>query len=95
MDIVNAERIREFIRHYPQSASALERWELITSNSTWRTFNDLRSTFNSADYVNGKVVFNIGGNKYRLIAIVDYKGQQVIVRPILTHTEYDREKWKS
>jgi len=57
-------------------------------------FNDLRATFASADYVDGLTVFNIGGNKYRLIAAIHYNRHKVFIRAVLTHAEYDRGEWK-
>jgi len=57
-------------------------------------FNDLRATFPSADYVDGLTVFNIGGNKYRLIASIHYNRKKVYIRAVLTHQEYDRGEWK-
>jgi mRNA interferase HigB len=57
-------------------------------------FNALRDTFPSADYVDGLTVFNIGGNKYRLIASIHYNRRKVYIRNVLTHADYDREGWK-
>lgn len=94
MDIINVERINQFARRHPRSASSLRRWEAIVRESSWRNLSDLRNTFNTADYVSGKIVFNIGGNNFRLIAVVDFDGQRVIVRNVLTHAEYDRGAWQ-
>jgi mRNA interferase HigB len=93
MDIVNVERIREFTSRNPRASTPMRRWETVVRESAWRTFQDVQATFNTADYVQGKVVFDVGGNKYRLVAVVDYQGQQVIVRAVMTHREYDRERW--
>jgi len=56
--------------------------------------NELRKTFPSADYVEGKTVFNVGGNKVRTITLIEYGIMQVIVTEVLTHKEYDQGKWK-
>ena len=58
------------------------------------TTSSLRATFASADYVGGLTVFNIGGNKYRLIASIHYNRKKVFIRAVLTHPEYDRGNWK-
>jgi mRNA interferase HigB len=50
--------------------------------------------FPSADQVDHKTVFNIGGNKYRLIAAIHYNRRKVYIRAIVTHLEYDKNKWK-
>ena len=57
-------------------------------------FNDLRATFASADYVDGLTVFNIGGNKYRLITAIHYNRHKIFIRAVLTHTEYNHGAWK-
>lgn len=64
------------------------------SNQVFADFNGLRATFASADYVSGLTVFNIGGNKYRLIAAIHYNRRKVYIRHVLTHVEYDRDGWK-
>jgi mRNA interferase HigB len=60
----------------------------------FKHFPDLKRVFPSADYVKPKTVFNVGGNKYRLITWVDYGLQTVVVKEALTHEEYDRDRWK-
>lgn len=57
-------------------------------------FDDLKTTFASADHVDGRAAFNIGGNKYRLIAAIHHNGHKVFIRAVLTHAEYDRGEWK-
>ena len=57
-------------------------------------FVDLRSIFPSADQVGKLTVFNIGGNKARLIAAVHYNRRKVYIHAVLTHNEYDEGKWK-
>ncbi|MGI2902303.1 type II toxin-antitoxin system HigB family toxin [Tolypothrix sp. VBCCA 56010] len=51
--------------------------------------------FPSADQVSNLTIFNIGGNNYRLITLVDYNYQKVFIRHVLTHAEYDKEDWKN
>jgi mRNA interferase HigB len=57
-------------------------------------FIELRKDFPTADQVGKLTIFNIAGNKYRLITFVDYRYQKVFIRDVLTHAEYDKEKWK-
>ena len=61
---------------------------------TGRNPADLKRTFASASFVEGKTVFNIGGNKYRLISVINYELKTVLVTHVLTHKEYDKDKWK-
>jgi mRNA interferase HigB len=58
------------------------------------SFADLRSVFPSADLVGKLTVFNIGGNKARLVAAIHYNRRKVYIRAVLTHEEYDQGKWK-
>ncbi|MBB1247364.1 type II toxin-antitoxin system HigB family toxin [Rhizobium sp. G21] len=71
--------------------AALSSWYTTVSDAVWRDFNDLRKTFNSADYVaDGKVVFDVGGNKYRVVGLVGYRTKRVFVLFVGTHADYDR-----
>lgn len=83
-----------FWTEHPDSGHPLGAWYRTMKMETFADFNDLRATFASADYVGGLTVFNIGGNKYRLIASVHYNRHKVYVRVVLTHEEYDRGEWK-
>jgi len=73
----------------------LRSWYKLTYEAEWQNFVDLRQIYPSADQVSNLTVFNIGGNNYRLIALVDYKYQKVFIRHVLTHAEYDKEDWKN
>ena len=66
-------------------------WYTTASDAQWKDFAELKKTFNSADYVaNGKVVFDIGGNKYRLVGLIGYRTQRIFVLFVGTHAEYDK-----
>lgn len=64
------------------------------SKSNFSSFNQLHTTFPTADKAGNLVIFNIGGNKYRLIASMHFNRGKVYVRQVLTHQEYDRGAWK-
>ena len=68
---------------------------LSSQGQVGRNFSDLRATFGNADQVEKFVVFNIGGNKYRLIAQIYYQDAVILIRRVLTHKEYDKGDWKS
>ena len=93
--IITTKRLKEFYSKYPDSETALIAWKKITEFSDWENPAELRETFSTADFVENLTVFNIGGNKYRLIAYIDYEYKKVFVRAVLTHTEYDTNKWKN
>lgn len=92
MRIIALSTLREFWsragRH--DAEQALRAWVHIVRAADWSKPTDVKAMFRSADIVaNDRVVFNIGGNKYRLIAAVHYRGKRVYVRFIGTHAEYD------
>jgi len=94
MRVIKPSRINEFTKKYPQTKSALQAWYKLIKNGDYTNFSELRLTFPSADIVGKCVVFNIGGNKVRLIAAIHYNKQRLYIRHILTHSEYDLEGWK-
>ncbi len=94
MHIITQKRLQEFFEKYPDSQTSLEIWYNRTKVANWHNFLELTQVFPSADQVKNLIVFNIGGNKYRLIPFVDLTYKKVFIRSILTHTEYDKNKWK-
>jgi len=94
MHVITRKRLVAFIEIHPNSESALNHWYNIISKTDYGSFADLQKTFPSADKVKNLTVFNIGGNKYRLISANHYNTKCVYIRHILTHAEYDKENWK-
>lgn len=94
MHIIAKPVLIAFWKKHPDAEPPLQAWYRIMSAQLFANFNDLCATFASADYVSGLSVFNIGGNKYRLIAAIHYNRRKVYIRHILTHAEYDRDGWK-
>jgi mRNA interferase HigB len=92
--IVRREAIAEFQKKHPDSIAPLGRWIGIVEAAVWKTTADVRVTFSNADFVGRKVVFNVGGNKYRLISTISFEFQIVSVEAVLTRKEYDKGKWK-
>lgn len=91
MRIVSRKKIADYYLIHAGSKTALEEWYRKVSKAEWKNLNELKQHYLSADYVgNNRVVFNIKGNDYRLIAIVIYVSQKVYVRWIGTHAEYDK-----
>jgi mRNA interferase HigB len=94
MHVITRKRLNEFAGIHPDSKTALQRWYKIMKAGRFQSFTELRSVFPNADQVGKLTVFNIGGNKVRLIAAIHYNRRRVYVRAILTHDEYDRGTWK-
>ena len=94
MHIITRKRLLEFAEKHPDCSTALESWYRIVKRTNFSSFSELRQTFPSADIVGNLTVFNIGGNKARLIAAIHYNTHRVYIRHILTHKEYDRGSWR-
>jgi mRNA interferase HigB len=94
MHIISRKALRDFWERYPESQSPLRRWYTIVRKADFKDLNELRTTFPSADWVNGLTVFNISGNRYRLITAIHFNRKKVYVRQVLTHAEYDEGAWK-
>jgi len=89
--VVAFRMLREFYEAgHSNSEGALRDWYFVASRASWRSFADVRRDFANVDQVGDRLVFNIGGNKYRLVAVIDYANHGVLVRFIGTHAEYDR-----
>ena len=94
MHVISRKALRRFWEEYPDSKGGLSRWFKIMHRSEFKSIDALRVTFPSADKVGDLIVFNIGGNKYRLIASIHFNRGKVYIRHVLTHHEYDRGAWK-
>lgn len=94
MHIISRKKLNEFAQKHPESQSALKEWYQRMKTGQFKSIAELRTIFPSADKVGKLTVFNIGGNKIRLIAAIHYNRQKVYIRNVLTHSEYNQNKWK-
>lgn len=93
MVIIAKSTIVKFIKRHPDSEIPLLNWYLKTKESDWRKYTDIKQVFRSTDVTQNQLyIFNIGGNKYRLIARIIFKARTVYIRFIGTHAEYDKIK---
>ena len=85
--------IAGFAKRHPGARKPLQRFANIARAALWPHFPAVRETFPATDYApaTGTLIFDIGGNKYRLIARVDFEEQLLAIQTVLTHREYDRE----
>jgi mRNA interferase HigB len=95
MHIVSHKAIRIFCEHHPHARHAMDHWYRVAKRATWSSFAEVKQSFNAADLVAPHIVFDIGGNKYRLIAEMNFKRGVLFIRRILTHNEYMKGAWKS
>lgn len=91
MRIFTEKKLKEYIERHPDAKVAIQEWVSIVKHSEWTCFADIKKTFNSVDSVgNQHYVFNIKGNNYRLVVVIQFTPQFVYVRFIGTHAEYDK-----
>ena len=94
MHVITRKRLNDFAEKHPGARTALAHWYRLMKRGTYRSFAELRETFPSADLVGKLTVFNVGGNKVRLIAALHFNRGKVYIRAVLTHKEYDTGAWK-
>ncbi|MFA5806621.1 MAG: type II toxin-antitoxin system HigB family toxin [Melioribacteraceae bacterium] len=94
MRVISKKRLREFWLKHPDAEKPLQIWYSICKKETFENFSEIKNLFNSADLFDDKVIFNIGGNKFRLIASIQFKIKTLFIKGVFTHQEYDRGKWK-
>ncbi|MGB9181546.1 MAG: type II toxin-antitoxin system HigB family toxin [Pyrinomonadaceae bacterium] len=87
--------ISSFIKKHADAGPSLNSWSRITEKASWKNLIEVRQTYPHADAVGICTVFNIKGNHYRLITEIDYRKQIILISKILTHAEYNKEKWKN
>lgn len=94
MHVISRKALLDFGQRHPDSEASLARWFKIMKKGSFPTLEDLRAVFPRADKVGDLIVFNIAGNKYRLIASIHFNRGKIYVRHVLTHREYDEGTWK-
>lgn len=94
MRVISKKALREFWEQHADAEVPLRAWYAAATKATWSNLAEVRQTINSADVVGHLTVFNIGGNKYRLIVAIHYDRQMIFIRHVLTHAEYNRGQWK-
>ena len=94
MHVISKKRLREFWERYAKAEMPLKAWLEKQPRPIGTSFHDVKEMFPQTDQYKGLVIFDIGGNKYRLIAEINYARGKVFIRQMLTHAEYDRGDWK-
>jgi mRNA interferase HigB len=95
MHVISYRRLREYGEKHSDYREALDNWYKIANKAVWSKLIEIQSVFPTAEAVGNFTVFNIKGNKYRLIASIDYEMQLIYIKYVLTHAEYDKEDWKN
>lgn len=90
MRVVAKRTLREFWERFPEAEQALKAWHAEAVAAAWQSPAEIKARFRSASILKGsRVVFNICGNKYRLVVKISYKNAVVLIRFVGTHKEYD------
>ena len=95
MHVVSHKTIRTFCDEHPHARSAMDHWYRVAKRATRSSFAEVKASFNTANFVAPHVIFDIGGNKYRLIAEMNFTRRVLFIRRIMTHKEYVKGAWKS
>ncbi len=95
MQLLGKNIVDEFKQKHPTSRKALDRWMKLIEGAEFKNPQDVKQMFGgNVDFVGSQTVFDVGGNKVRAITKIAFGVKVVIVTHVLTHTEYDKDKWK-
>lgn len=94
MHIISHAKILQAQGKHPDCSAALDQWYRLTKRVRWSNFAEVKACFPAVDKVGDKYVFDVGGNKLRLIAAIHFNAGKVFVRAVLTHKAYDKGDWK-
>jgi mRNA interferase HigB len=91
MQVISKRALKLFWEAHPEARTPLETWHSIVSGALWNSPQEIKDRFGSVDFVGGnRAIFNIGGNKFRLVALVAYRSHRVFVKFVGTHAQYDK-----
>lgn len=94
MHVISEKKLRDFWKKYPAAEKPLRAWHRVAEHAVWESFSDVREVYSSADQVGRCTVFNIGGNKFRLVVVIHFNRGKLYIRHVMTHREYDKGAWK-
>jgi len=95
MHVISYRILREYTVSHADCRDAIDNWYKVASKADWSNLIEVQSVFPKAEAVGNFTIFNIKGNKYRLILSIDYEKQLIYIKYILIHAEYDKEEWKN
>jgi mRNA interferase HigB len=94
MKIISNRALREFAHEHHNAQAPLNGWRRVIEKNKFTNWSELKAAFNTADKVGDLVVFDIGGNKFRLITYIRFEKQIIYIKAVLTHSDYDKGAWK-
>ena len=93
MRVLGIEVLEKAKRLHRDLTAPVATWLMIAREARWKNLHEVRLTWRNTDCVKGKTTFNIKGNRYRLVAAVNYASQTIVIRMLVTHAEYDMGEW--
>ena len=94
MNVISRRNLLEKAAKHPDATVAIQDWFDAASAAEWRNLEDIRQTYSATDMVGMLAIFNIKGNRYRLIVRMAFQYQRVYIKEFLTHAEYTKGAWK-
>jgi mRNA interferase HigB len=94
LHVISRKKLLEAANEHKELAGPLDVWYRIAKKAEWNSLAEVRQQLPHADGVGKYTVFNIKGNSFRLISLINYVTKRLFVLHVLTHAEYDREGWK-
>lgn len=94
MKLISNRALREFAAGHPLADTPLRAFKQLVESGNYHSFAELRAAFRGVDKVGERYVFNVGGNKYRIVAGIAFSAQTLWIKAVMTHTEYDQGGWK-
>jgi mRNA interferase HigB len=95
MHLISIRNLRRDVARYPDAQAPIEDWYNIVKRVDWANLEEIREVYREAEAVSNFTVFNIKGNKYRLIVDIDYVSGTIYYKYFLTHADYDKDRWKN
>lgn len=95
MHVITRRTLKEFAAGHKAAEKSLDSWYRVAKKARWQSIAEVKENYPHADAVGRCTVFNVGGNKYRLVVKIEYKLQTIFIKRVLTHAEYDTGEWKN
>ena len=95
MHVISRKKLRGFCQIHADSCEALDDWFQMANKAYWTNLIEVQRVYPKAEAISNFTVFNIKGNKYRLITSINYEKQVVYIKYVLTHANYDKDDWKN
>ena len=95
MRVISRTRLREFCKIHADACEALYAWYKVACRADWQNLVEVQESYPKTEAVGNLTVFNIKGNRYRLIVDVIYPKRRIYIKSVLTHAEYDKDNWKN